>query len=297
MVYFFYLVKKEEELLMNCNVCGTQIPDGAANCPNCGQAVVNMGFSQPQGQTANPQMQAQSVNPQMQGQPVNPQGGYQQPYGQPQGVYQQPYGQSQGGYQQPYGQPQGGYQQPYGQPQGVYQQPYRQPQGAYQQMGNNFNVSGLANLASNGYMKLVSIISALLIYHGPILSWLASGHGKNRYAMNLFELGKKGYLDSAALILFGIIFLIVGAVIVLMELADYIPALGKIKSAIPSCELVQTALVAVALIVWFLAFFNGDLLDATDMSSVNHGVGPIFTMIGIVANAFVRACNILAGKR
>jgi hypothetical protein len=146
-------------------------------------------------------------------------------------------------------------------------------------------------------MKLVSILGALLIYHAPLLSWLASGHGKNRYSFNLIEMGRRSYIDNAALTFFGIAFMVIGAVLVLMELADYIPALNKIKSAIPSTEIVQTVLVAVALLFWFLAFFNGDLLDATDTDSVTHGVGPIFALIGIVANAFVRVCNIIAGKR
>jgi hypothetical protein len=146
-------------------------------------------------------------------------------------------------------------------------------------------------------MKLVSILGALLIYHAPLLSWLASGHGKNRYAMNLIDMGKRAYLDNAAVTFFGVCFMVIGALLVLFELADYIPALGKIKAAIPSTEIIQVVLLGVALLFWFLAFFNGDVLDAADSSSVNHGVGPIFAMIGIVANAFVRVCNIVSGKK
>ena len=85
---------------MFCNNCGTQLPDNANVCSNCGTPV-NGGAQQPQyQQPVQPQYQ-QPVQPQYQ-QPVQPQ--YQQPV-QPQ--YQQPV---QPQYQQPV-QPQ--YQQPY----------------------------------------------------------------------------------------------------------------------------------------------------------------------------------------
>lgn len=74
---------------MFCNNCGTQLPDNANVCSNCGTPV-NGGAQQPQYQ--------QPVQPQYQ-QPVQPQ--YQQPV-QPQ--YQQPV---QPQYQQPYAAPQG----------------------------------------------------------------------------------------------------------------------------------------------------------------------------------------------
>jgi hypothetical protein len=262
--YIFYgtILILRRNLVMNCNACGAPIPDGAPNCPNCGQAVANMGFSQPQfQQQPNPQMGYQQPNPQMGYQQPNPQMGYQQPMG---------------GYQQPYGQPQGGY---------------------YQQRPA-FNPAKISSIASNGYMKLVSIIGALLIYHAPVLSWLASGHGKSRYTVNLFDAGRRSYLDSGVLIFFGVAFMVIGAILILMELSDYIPAIGTVRKAIPYTEIIMTCLVVLALLFWFLAFFNGDILDSIDdYDSMNHGVGPIIAMIGIVLNAFVRVINLAAGKR
>ena len=104
---------------MKCIACGTEVPNGQANCPYCGTALTQQQQSVPY-QPAQQPVQQQNYYQQPQTPPAQPtyapQG--QQPYGQqyaPQG--QQPYGQQyapQG--QQPYGQqyaPQG--QQPYGQ--------------------------------------------------------------------------------------------------------------------------------------------------------------------------------------
>lgn len=75
---------------MNCNVCGTQLADGAVFCPNCGNAV----------QANNPQQPQQQPNFQ---QPNFQQPNFQQPNFQ-QPNFQQP-GFQQPGFQQPFQQP------------------------------------------------------------------------------------------------------------------------------------------------------------------------------------------------
>ena len=286
---------------MNCSVCGTMIPVGQNTCPNCGNPVQQAGGAQ---------------------QPVQPMGGYQQPQ-QQMGGYQQPQ-QQMGGYQQPqqqmggYQQPQqqmGGYQQPMGgyqQPMGGYQQPmggYQQPMGGYQQpMGGGFNAF-LATLKTD-VMMIIRLVGALLLFIAPFFSWFAfkvkfDGDSEKETA-NMFKLAGDG--DIGIYAFFAIMFFVLAIVLVVWEIADYIPALANIKYKMQMVPYVDLIIVAVALLFVILAATNGmdgnmkDFKDTLKMYKdwydgvkgyCNHGVGPIIGFLGIAGAAVPRILAML----
>jgi hypothetical protein len=289
-------------------------------------------YQQPQGQAyGQPQGGYQQPQGQVYGQS---QGGYQQPqgqvYGQSQGGYQQPqgqvYGQPQGGYQQPqgqvYGQPQGGYQQPqgqmYGQPQGGYQQPYGQP--VYQQpqgTGFSFNTGKLVTDLTTNYMKLISLIGALLIFIAPFFHWLSVKVTYEFYGIsdsekmkaNMFAMaGDKNGIGEGIYVFYAIMFLIIGILLIATALADYIPALGNIKSKVPYVDYIELGLIVLVLLFTILAIANGELRDGLkyikealddDYASghANRGFGPIVAFLGIIASAFPRVLKLITGKK
>lgn len=75
---------------MICPNCGSQIPDGAAFCGNCGNAVAAPSAAAPEPPAASQGWQ-QPAQPQQENQAQ----GYGYGYSQPQQAYQQPYGQPQ----------------------------------------------------------------------------------------------------------------------------------------------------------------------------------------------------------
>ncbi len=299
---------------MNCSVCGTMIPVGQNTCPNCGNPVQQAGGYQ------------QPVQP-MGGyqQPVQPMGGYQQPqqqmggYQQPMGGYQQPQ-QQMGGYQQPqqqmggYQQPMGGYQQPMGgyqQPMGGYQQPmggYQQPMGGYRQpMGGGFNAF-LATLKTD-VMMIIRLVGALFLFIAPFFSWFAlkikyDGDSEKETA-NMFKLAGDG--DIGVYAFFAIMLFVLAIVLVVWEIADYIPALANIKYKMQMVPYVDLIIVAVALLFVILAATNGmkgnmkDFKDSLDLYKdwydakgyCNHGVGPIIGFVGVACAAVPRILAVL----
>jgi len=69
---------------MNCNVCGTQLADGAVFCPNCGNAVQANNPQQPQQQPfQQPNFQQPNFQQPNFQQPGFQQPGFQQPFQQP----------------------------------------------------------------------------------------------------------------------------------------------------------------------------------------------------------------------
>ena len=269
---------------MNCSVCGTMIPVGQNTCPNCGNPVQQAGGYQ---------------------QPVQPMGGYQQPQ-QQMGGYQQPQ-QQMGGYQQPQ-QQMGGYQQPMG----GYQQPmggYQQPMGGYQQpMGGGFNAF-LATLKTD-VMMIIRLVGALLLFIAPFFSWFAfkvkfDGDSEKETA-NMFKLAGDG--DIGIYAFFAIMFFVLAIVLVVWEIADYIPALANIKYKMQMVPYVDLIIVAVALLFVILAATNGmdgnmkDFKDTLKMYKdwydgvkgyCNHGVGPIIGFLGIAGAAVPRILAML----
>ncbi|MCM1288904.1 MAG: zinc-ribbon domain-containing protein [Clostridium sp.] len=304
---------------MNCTVCGAMIPDGQTTCPSCGNPVATNNSSQPvqpMGGFAQPVQPGQPMGGYQQPvQPGQPMGGYQQPVqpNQPMGGYQQPVqpmggyqqGQPMGGYQQPV-QPMGGYQQ--GQPMGGYQQPmngYGQPMG-----GSSFNFNGFANSLKGqaGSMKLLALIGGLFITLAPFFNWYSAkvkyDGEKTTEHHNLFG------LDTAFFTITALIMILCGVVLIAEALKDNIPAVQSILNKNQYMQYVGLGLVVLVLLFWFLAFFNGDLKAIIESEKesldfirewvgddvkghVNHGFGPILSMIGIVCSAFPRVMQLL----
>ena len=245
---------------MNCSVCGAMIPDGQAVCPNCGTAVQPM-YGQPQ----------QPQQP-MYGQPQQPM------YGQPQQPQQPMYGQPQ---QPMYGQPQ---QPMYGQPQQpMYQQPmYGQPQqtggiGAY-----------FSNLPKDP-MNILRIVGAVFLLIAPLFPCAAAKiFGIKAGSTNLWGGGVLA-LISALLIT------AVAAWLICVELADYVPALSKVKLSIPYAELIALGVVLVLVLLNTFIFKLSESGEKISMSEirdygykVSYGFGYFFTWISVVLCAVPR---------
>ena len=282
---------------MNCISCGAIVPDGATSCPGCGQPIpVQAAPQQPMYQQA-PQQPMYQQAPQQQmyqqapQQPMYQQAPQQQMYQQApqQQMYQQP--------QQPM------YQQAPQQPM------YQQPMGGYA-AGPAFNSGKFVNDLKTNYLKLISMIGAILITIAPFFHWFSlkvrDGGKTAKEGFNMFSLGNE--MDNGAFTFFAIMMLVLGLVLICLELADYMPALANIKAKIPSVEIVEVAIVAAVLVFWLLAFFNGDLMDGIKYSKdrikdyytkghCNHGIGPIVALIGIAGAAFRRVTKLISGKQ
>ena len=211
-----------------------------------------------------------------------------------------------GGYQQPV-QPMGGYQQPQ-QQMGGYQQPQQQMGGYQQPMGGGFNAF-LATLKTD-VMMIIRLVGALLLFIAPFFSWFAfkvkfDGDSEKETA-NMFKLAGDG--DIGIYAFFAIMFFVLAIVLVVWEIADYIPALANIKYKMQMVPYVDLIIVAVALLFVILAATNGmdgnmkDFKDTLKMYKdwydgvkgyCNHGVGPIIGFLGIAGAAVPRILAML----
>ncbi len=305
---------------MNCTVCGSIIPDGAPTCPTCGAAA-------PQG--------AQQMG---YGAPQQPMGGYAQPgqqmgYGAPQ--------QSMGGYGQPgqqmgYGapqQPMGGYAQPgqqmgYGAPQqpmgGYGQQPMggygQQPMGGYgqQPMGGGFGgfKNGFKGMSGgsgkfgaspifSGFTlsKILQCVGALFIFLSPFFRWLSAKYGGESEGANMFKMAsKKNGIGEGIYVFYAILVLLIGLTLIFIEVADFVPSLQAIKEKLTGIPFFELGLLCVFLLIWLLAFFNGELMDGiksirtwvkTAGGHINHGLGPIIAMLGLICAAVPRVMRMI----
>ncbi|MBQ9277817.1 MAG: hypothetical protein IJ224_04195 [Lachnospiraceae bacterium] len=311
---------------MNCTVCGAVVPDGSSVCPMCGANLIqyqqpNPGFNQqPMGQQPNPGFNQQ------------PMGGYQQPNQgfnqQPMGGYQQPNPgfnqQPVGGYQQPNPgfnqQPMGGYQQTgYGQPMGGYQQTgYGQPMGGYGQPAFGMAMGGGKYGASpigGGFTiaKILQLVGAILIFLAPLFNWMSMkvkyDGAKEKEAANMFKLAGDKYLDKGVFVFFAIMILLAGIFLICLEVMDFVPSMQSLKQKIVNIPFIELIVIAVALLFFLLAFFNGDLMDGiksgrdylklakewTDgvKGHVNHGLGPILAWVGVVCAALPRVLRLI----
>ena len=224
--------------IMNCTICGAQIPMGQPNCPNCGAMV---------------QQQAQPM-----GQPVQPMGGYQQPMG---------------GYQQPMGQP--------------------------QQMGGGVNANAIIGALTGDIMKLIGLIGAFIIFITPFFTWLKVEFWGEKGSENLFGIADAE--DYGIFILYGILLLVVGAALIIWDLADYIPVLGAVKGILSKVPFLELILCAVALLVVILSLAHGDLNETLDLvkdwgGEASRGIGPVIGFIGIIAATAPRVLNMLGIK-
>lgn len=303
---------------MNCTVCGAVVPDGSSVCPMCGANLIqyqqpNQGFNQ------------QPMGQQPMGGYQQPMGGYQQQpgYGQPnQSFNQQPMGgyQQQGGYQQPMGQQ--GYGQPnqgYGQPMGGYQQQgYGQPMGGFRQPAYGMAMGGGkfgASPVGGGFTlaKILQLVGAVLIFLAPLFNWMSMkvkyDGEKEKEAANMFKLASDKYLDKGVFVFFGIVILLAGIFLICLEVLDFVPSMQSLKQKIVNIPFIELAVIAVALLFFLLAFFNGDLMDGIKSGKdylklvkdwqdgvkghVNHGLGPILAWIGVVCAALPRVLRLI----
>jgi len=203
------------------------------------------------------------------------------------------------------GQPMGGYQQPMmGQPMGGYQQPMMgQPM-----MGGG--MGGFVNSLKADTMKLIGFIGAILITIAPFFSWFSykikEDGNKESDSLSMFGVGGDG--DIGIFTFLAILLLISGVVLILWDLADFIPALRNVKASMMSIPYIELILVGVALIAVVIAMLNGDLNDYIDLfdgiiesaekmgkyydykvsGSCNHGLGPIVAILGILGAAAPR---------
>ncbi len=269
---------------MNCSICGAQIPMGQPNCPNCGAMVQQAQPMQPMGGYQQPMEQAQ---------PMQPMGGYQQPMGQPM--------QPMGGYQQPMGQPMqpmGGYQQPMGQPMqpmGGYQQPAMKPAG--------MNAGSIVGALTGDIMKLVGLIGAFIILISPFISWLTLESYGEKESGNFFEIADlDGFGINCEIFTFlAILLMLVGAALIVWDLADYAPAFAKAKSYVANIPYFELILCGVALIVMIIALAHGDLNDCMDLvedwgGEASRSAGPIIGFLGVIAATAPRVMNMLGIK-
>ena len=301
---------------MNCPVCGAVIPDGMTACPTCGAVI-----SQPGAQTPPQQQYSQPVQPQQPGydaqQNYGAQPGYgapQQGYGQPQYTQQPQQGYGQQGYgaqQQPFGQQ--GYgvpQQPFGQPgYGAPQQGY----GAQPGLGMGIGASMAANMT---FSKLLQLIGAFFIMISPLFHWLSikmSAFGMSeKEGINLFKMASKdGGLGKSIFFVYALFILLCGVALLLIELADYLPQVQRMRAQMQSLPKVgayiELVLVGVVLLFMLLAIFNGEVVDglkqareaikaAKSMGASGHanrGLGPWICFIGIICSAISRVMKLM----
>ena len=276
---------------MNCTVCGAVIPDGSSVCPMCGANLIQ--YQQPN----------QGFNQQpMGGQPM---GGYQQT-----GFNQQPMGgQPMGGYQQTgfNQQPMGGYQQTgYGQPMGGFRQPAFGMAG-----GGKFGASPVGGRFT--IAKILQLVGAILIFLAPLFNWMSMkvkyDGDKEKEAANMFKLAGDDYLDKGVFVFFGIMILLAGIFLICLEVMDFVPSMQAIKQKIVNIPFIELGVIALVLLFFLLAFFNGDLMDGIkegkkylDMAKdygekvsghVNHGFGPILAWIGVICAAVPRVFRLI----
>ena len=208
-------------------------------------------------------------------QPQQPMTGYQQPMGQqPMGGYPQT------GYGQ---QPMTGYQQPMG---GYQQTGYgQQPMGGF---GSPVAAGSIGDIIKQEPMRIAGIVGGALLLINPFFPWLKVSMMGQSESDFLFQMG-------AMNVLFGLILMALGAAIIVMNIAEGIPALNSIKQKINGNGLMDLILPAAALVIVILLLLlsfawgkeEGEKLkDMVDLvkawgGKASHGAGPVF---GIIAS-------------
>ncbi len=243
---------------MNCTICGAQIPMGQPNCPNCGAMVQ---------------------------QPMQPMGGYQQPV-QPMVQPQQM------AYQQPV--------QPMGQPQ---QMGYQQPMQQAAPIGGGINTGAMVGALKGDIMKLVGLIGAFLIAINPFITWckyeIEFWGMEEKDSANMFGLAG-GDTGEKIFILLGILLVLSGLAIMMWDLADFVPQFAAIKAKVAAIPFFDFILIGIALIAIIIGLCNGEineLIEAADeIGKGSHGAGPVLGIIGVLAAAAPRVCNMLGIK-
>lgn len=243
---------------MNCSICGTVIPNGQTNCPSCGAMVQQAQPMQPNmAQPMQPNM-AQPMQPNM-GQPMQPNMGQPMQPAQP-----------------------------------------AMNQGGFKNIASGANMNGLMGALKSDVMKLVGLVGALLLFLSPFLSWCTikvSFFGMSESdSASLFGLAG-GDTKIGICVLWGLIILVAAVVLIIMDIADYVPAVQTVKSKIENIPFLELIVLGVALIAVIIALLNGDvkdLISAADMMGKgSHGIGPVFAFLGIIAAAVPRVLKIV----
>jgi hypothetical protein len=189
----------------------------------------------------------------------------------------------------------------------------QQPQGV---KSSGFNTGRFMSDVKTNYMKLITMVGALLIFIAPFFHWMSIKVSFDSYfsysetmKANMFAMaGNKNGIGEGVYAFYGILFLLIGIVLIAIELADYVPVLNDIKQKIPYVQIVELALIAVVLLLTILAMANGNLRDglkylkeaihdADASGHANRGFGPIIAFLGIIASAFPRVCRFITGKK
>ena len=252
---------------MNCSMCGAIIPTGQDKCPMCGAPV--QAAQQPMGgQPVNPQ----PVNPQ----PMNPQMGYGQPMG-GQPVNPQPMN-PQMGYQQPMGG------QPVNSQVGGYYQPKSTGADTY-----GAGMNGFVNSLKGDVMNIVKLAAAVLLFISVFIPWVKIDFYGLSDSSNLIGVG--GFCTLA-----GWMILLLSLVLIVWEIADYIPPLAGIKaktSAIPYFELILLGVTF--LFVLFATIFATHVEDDYFGLSeyLKRSAGVVIAFIAIVAAIVPRVLDIM----
>lgn len=168
-------------------------------------------------------------------------------------------------------------------------------------------MNGFINSLKTDYMKLIGLIGALLIAISPFFTWYAfklkSGNESVKRAYNLFRCGDK--MDAGILTFCGIMFILMGVVLILWEMSDYVPSFANIKAKVVGVPYIELILVGIVLLFFLLAFFNGEFSDILEAGKDSikeakkweylpgkvsgyskRGIGSYIALIGVIAVAF-----------
>lgn len=182
-------------------------------------------------------------------------------------VYQQP---QQPMYQQPQQQM---YQQPmYQQPQQqMYQQPmYQAPQPAGGGIGGYFGSFG------KNPMMIVKFVACVLLFLSPFFAWVKVSFWGVSESANLFKL-KMGLTTFCAIMIMAL-----AAFMIVLELADFVPAIGGLKNALAKVPFVDLIIVGVALVFVLIATIKS---TADMMGLGKHAFGCILAWLAVIAAA------------
>ena len=103
--------------------------------------------------------------------------------------------------------------------------------------------------------------------------------------------------------------LLAGIFLICLEVMDFVPSMQSLKQKIVNIPFIELAVIAVALLFFLLAFFNGDLMDGIKEGKdymklmkdwadsvkghVNHGLGPILAWVGVACAAIPRVFRLI----
>jgi hypothetical protein len=155
--------------------------------------------------------------------------------------------------------------------------------------------------------KFLGMLGAILLLMSPYLNWYSEkteyGDEVYREFGNIFQAAN--VFDAGILKVIGTIVLVIGIILVLWEMGNYVKFIKKIRNIIKEFAWIEVFLAAIALVLLVVAFFNKELVNGiSEMKKyldlyeskgyAFHGIGPICGMIGAVLSGFV---NVLRRKR